>query len=1277
MAWLPIGPDFVFTPRNPNFKRLSRRNEVGQQCLVSTITVDPTDALTIYVCDRPSSGGATTFRTRDGGQSWTPITDALQRSDPRIDPVHLAVNPDHPEIIYLATFWTSALYVSNDRGDTWSPARSIGGFARKLVVDTRTSSNPSMTVLYAATAAGVFRSADGGATWSAAPVFAGDIWSLEAHTPATGMVFFYAGLGGGNGVGYSNSPDTAAGWVNLVTAATGWPAPGSYDLMLVDFCRSNPARAYAWVLKAGATVGLYTTSVPLTSWSAVTMNPQLNPDYGYYDLLFAVAPNSPGDGLNDILVFGNKEVFRSIDAGRNWTGDAVEFHVDTHAIAFSTYYPSTGVVPTTFIGDDGGIAKSSTFADPATSINPAPADFNEGFTVSDTFAWQNLSHARQSVAVYQYASVPGFPALSYVCCQDTGIAAGVASLGWRGIGNADVTQIAAAKSSNEVTVWANTGQYGVWPVYLIDFWRDNGEVNPPWGGHCTLNGSFMASRSAFVVGLDNKCLVGVAIRDTATTLINPVTASTLPQTVTPAAMTNVIVGSVLFIDDGAANAEIVSVTATTVSSFTAVFANNHAAGASVSVQREVIARIDENGAGSQISQDFSPNQVTGIAPSPTDPNILYAFTSASRVFMTNAGAAATAATVWNEVTTGRPMAVGSIAGITINGLNDAYVILNAAMTVGAVTSPLFKVTGSSWQIQTCTGLPQPASGFSALLADPAQNTVLYTHTGFSVYSIVIEAGSWQWQDITVDLPGVPIYDLDIVNAGITSPKVLLRAALTTRCVYEADVTAGAIDPRISLYLRDNFLDTGLTNPSPDFLFSPYKSADLVTHYQCADIKIDARQNGATTGTNFYQTDPEGNPVPPLSHVLFDQLKDNSQNLPQADQAWVHVQVHNRSSAPSGSVAVWAIYCDASAGVPALSASVSMMNNFPFWGQFSATGTIVPNLPADSPWKSVGSPRTLSALAASTPQVASWNWIIPVLSSGDTGHFCMVAFVHSVDSPVGESIRMIVDEITPTNRQVGQNNLHIGAPLPPTPGPKPWIREYIEFHNPMNQILDTDLEIDLRSMPKPLAVSFWLTKLNTAQPLAVSITSTSSATPDPAPTESRTGSTDWLKALLEFLRMIICWFANLFRMLFGAPVQPCTKPRRPVVELPRFDSQKYEAITGALVRVEGVRFQPFEFGAVLLKIENTGALSKGSEYRLEVRQRIRISERKVRYWGGCTYVIKIAGDKQHSPVHITPSHDPNTPPDVAEHIERKAREFRWYPSLFAKNLAAQRDQEYGG
>jgi hypothetical protein len=125
--WFPLGPDFVFTPRNPTFRRLSRRNEFGQQCLVSSITVSPADPATIYVCARPSSGGASAFRTTDGGSTWKPITDALQRANYGVDPVHVAVNPNHPNIVYLSTYWDAGVYTSVDGGDTWGPKSALGG----------------------------------------------------------------------------------------------------------------------------------------------------------------------------------------------------------------------------------------------------------------------------------------------------------------------------------------------------------------------------------------------------------------------------------------------------------------------------------------------------------------------------------------------------------------------------------------------------------------------------------------------------------------------------------------------------------------------------------------------------------------------------------------------------------------------------------------------------------------------------------------------------------------------------------------------------------------------------------------------------------------------------------------------------------------------------------------------------------------------------------------------------------------------------------------------
>src|SRR5205823_3721604 len=158
--------------------------------------------------------------------------------------------------------------------------------------------------------------------------------------------------------------------------------------------------------------------------------------------------------------------------------------------------------------------------------------------------------------------------------------------------------------------------------------------------------------------------------------------------------------------------------------------------------------------------------------------------------------------------------------------------------------------------------------------------------------------------------------------------------------------------------------------------------------------------------------------------------------------------------------VWAIYANAAGHVPALSASPSLGNAFAFWSQFHLTGgvaSIVPALPADSPWTAVGPPIALSGIDAAHPGIASWSWTVPLLSTGDPGHFCMVAFVHSADDPMAET-GMDVDTITPRNRLIAQKNLHIGAPLSPGPAShgRPALHEYIEFHNPLRHEAVFDL-----------------------------------------------------------------------------------------------------------------------------------------------------------------------------------------------------------------------------
>jgi hypothetical protein len=77
--------------------------------------------------------------------------------------------------------------------------------------------------------------------------------------------------------------------------------------------------------------------------------------------------------------------------------------------------------------------------------------------------------------------------------------------------------------------------------------------------------------------------------------------------------------------------------------------------------------------------------------------------------------------------------------------------------------------------------------------------------------------------------------------------VLLRAAVPTRGMWETDVTAGASDKALALYMRDNFLDMGRLPSPPDGVPNPYDPSNpgaTAYHYQCADIKVDAQQQGS-------------------------------------------------------------------------------------------------------------------------------------------------------------------------------------------------------------------------------------------------------------------------------------------------------------------------------------------------------------------------------------------------------------------------------------------------
>lgn len=1033
---------------------------------------------------------------------------------------------------------------------------------------------------------------------------------------------------------------------------------------------------------------------PGESWTSITMASPPSPWYGYYAMSFAVAPNSPGDGLNDVLFFGSGGMARSTDSGRTWKNEPELFHVDQHAIAFAPAAPPAGVVPATYIGCDGGIARSSKVADPAYAFDVAPPHHNEGDALADTGGWENLNHGKASSAVYQYASAPGAPGLHYIGLQDTGVNAGGTALGWRALMDADGGAIAAATASDGVSVWGTLGAYGGWASFRMVKWTDRGALSTPgWYVTTVPGGSLVATLGNLETGPNGTCLAGSRIRDTATTLSAVVTAGPAAQAATPASMTNIVVGSRVVLDEGTSTEETVTVTATSGTTFSAVFSQSHAAGAAVLVEREPVVRVGADTVATVASQDFVANGgVRVVAVRAADRNATYVATNDERVWTTSAAGTATAATLWTEIATDRPAGI-FITDVAASPDGAAYVLVASPVTAGGTTTPLFRLSGGTWTPQPCTGLPTGGT-FGKIVADPLDAQWLYASHATRVYRLTASGGTWAWTDISEGLPGGWIYDLTAVATNAPSgPPVLLRAAIPTRACFEADARQVGADPAIALYVRDHPQDLGWGTSSIEGIADPYAPDTTLWHYMCADVKIDARENAA--GGPIYQTDPEGNPIPPLDHVRFDQLVDNSSNLPQNDVARVHVQVHNRSRVPSGDVTVWAVYCNAAAGVPALSASTSAGNAFPFWSQFQAGGAIVPALPSDSPWKAVGPPQVVTAVDASNPRVASWTWTVPTLPSGDPGHFCMAVFLHSGAAPVGETTRMGVDEIAATNRQVGQKNLHIGPPLPPAPAPGPatggatherpggglpggglrggmW--EYVEFHNPTDGERRADLVFDTRRLPPGLSVGVRLTPLRTERPLAESLEGVRLSRPavpaDAGPARPRKAQA---RGLLALLRSLWCLLLNLLRRLVGRPPKPCG---RPTVAIPRLEPVVHEAAPGERVVVHGVRLAPFERVAALVSLHVAEPLPPGETWTFDVQHWV---DGEVLAGGG-RYVVTTEGEgrrlqKDDGDDLTPPTHDINSDRETVERIERESEALRYVPP-FAREIVEEREREQG-
>ncbi|HKD10704.1 MAG TPA: hypothetical protein VKE50_01460 [Thermoanaerobaculia bacterium] len=118
------------------------------------LAIDPRNPARIFAIEYDELGNSL-HRSEDGGESWAPASLGL------LDPLAIAPDPAIADRVYVAAI--DGAYVSDDGGATFRRSGLEGFIVTTVLVDPRDSQ-----LLYAGTLAhGVYRSPDGGESWSA------------------------------------------------------------------------------------------------------------------------------------------------------------------------------------------------------------------------------------------------------------------------------------------------------------------------------------------------------------------------------------------------------------------------------------------------------------------------------------------------------------------------------------------------------------------------------------------------------------------------------------------------------------------------------------------------------------------------------------------------------------------------------------------------------------------------------------------------------------------------------------------------------------------------------------------------------------------------------------------------------------------------------------------------------------------------------------------------------------------------------------------------------
>ncbi len=248
---------------------------------VYSIAIDPTNPAIIYAALHTQG----ICKSTDGAATWVPVNNGLDDTAGR----SVVVDPLHPQTVYFGTWHYGEVFKTTNGGASWQPARSGLPSVKvyKLAIDPVDPNN-----VYAATPSnGLFKSGDGGASWSGAGFSADFVVSLNIDPQNHSRVF-----AGTSGAGLFRSTDGATTWA---------ASQDGLQASLVAKLAQNSSYLFAGLMGEG----LARSSDGGQSWQPVG-------DFGHYNVN-SVAVNP----TNTNVVFAVTDrigVLKSKDYGNTW-----------------------------------------------------------------------------------------------------------------------------------------------------------------------------------------------------------------------------------------------------------------------------------------------------------------------------------------------------------------------------------------------------------------------------------------------------------------------------------------------------------------------------------------------------------------------------------------------------------------------------------------------------------------------------------------------------------------------------------------------------------------------------------------------------------------------------------------------------------------------------------------------------------------------------------------------------------------------------------------------